>query len=42
VVAALALRTGHSGGELVYRHGAAAAYASPEAPAAGVVDDSDQ
>jgi uncharacterized membrane protein len=29
-VAALALWTGHSGGELVYVHGAASAYASPQ------------
>jgi uncharacterized membrane protein len=31
VVVAGAIAVGHSGGELVYRHGAAGAYASPEA-----------
>jgi len=38
VVTGLGLNTGHKGGELVYRHGAGSAYASPgaagEAPAA--------
>lgn len=32
VVAALGLRVGHAGGQLVYVHGAASAYAQPSAP----------
>ena len=39
VVAGLAVRTGQSGGALVYQHGAAAAYADPGKPATEVVDD---
>ncbi len=31
VVAALGLRVGHAGGQLVYVHGAASAYAQPSA-----------
>jgi len=34
-VAALAVGVGHAGGELVYAHGAAAAYGAPAAPASG-------
>ena len=36
VVAALGLRVGHAGGELVYVHGAASAYAQPSATQGGV------
>jgi uncharacterized membrane protein len=35
VVLATAIRAGHLGGELVYRHGAASAYTGSGAPAAG-------
>lgn len=34
-VAALGLRVGHAGGQLVYAHGAAAAYTAPGSPTAG-------
>jgi uncharacterized membrane protein len=36
VVAALGLRVGHAGGQLVYVHGAASAYAQPSAAPGGV------
>ena len=42
VVTGLAIRTGQSGGELVYKHGAASAYVSPGAVPSAEVDDSDR